>query len=721
MLAKFTTFREKRPVRRYRIRAIVITGVVCAFAIGWTPVRAQEAEGGEAAVEQVEIPTDVDPNAAITIENPDIPVEDLQLLIKPLTLEELENEAIAWLGLLKAKATEISEAEIAIKRQNRTIDKEQEAADRLESAKQALKEAEEVQENAAPGSPEYEEAAKKIEEAKENIKEAQAAIEEAAEAERELQEDAASVEALKKAEEVGELQKAEQVLEEAKKARDEMTPGSLSYESATERIDALDTAILDFEDAKEAQQGTIPDSPEYEEATRELDAAREALKQAREAIDGPDTSDEQSSVNLDELSATIDNTEVEAGTDSTVAGPPEVGDAEGELDRQEQQLEQDAEKLEEKAEAEAEQKNQLIVAVTELQAEQTALIDRLNVILDALEAKGGDPSFYRKYIQSVGGVELDLQDTEGLGLRLISWFQSEEGGLRWLNNTGKFLGVFIGIAIGSQLVGIVAGQALYRIGHVSKLLTQFVVMAIRRGGVVLGFLVGLTALGVSLGPILALVGGVSFVLAFALQSNLGNLASGLMIMAYKPFDVGDEIKVNGLWGNVASIDLASTRIIGFDEQLFSVPNNTIWSSTIENLTIKENRMGVVPVRVSFNTNLRRVEQIWLEIASANPLTLDDPGPFVVPFKTSEYYADMLLKFWTKTEDWWTAYFDLIYALQERLVEEGISIVPQHEIFLPGSMPKLNSQEPLERKLSKHHANTVTDVERSLEAKVEQGN
>ena len=719
MLAlKRKTLREKQPRQRYRVGAIVLTGVVCAFAVWWTPVQAQDAEAEETTTEQVQIPEEVDPQAATTTEDPTIPVEELRLLVQPLTLAELEIEAAAWLVLLKEKAKEISAAEIAIKRQNLAIDKQEEAAGALEEAQKNLAEAEEAQAGATPGSPEYEEAAKKVEEAKENLKVAQEAIEEAAETNQQIKEDETSSSVLEKAEETGELEAAKQAIEDAKKAREEMEAGSLGYEATTENIDTLEAAIKDVEDAKEAQDATISDSPEHKEATQQLETSLEALKKAREAIEGVDAPEEQSSENLDELTATLENTEVDVDGEEKVAGLPEVAESQGELQEQQQQLEEAGTQLEENAEADSEEKNQLVVAVTELQEERTAIIDRFNVILDELEKKGGTPESYRKYIQAVSGIELDLADTEGLGLRLLNWFSSEEGGLRWANNTGKFFGVFIGVAIASQVLGIIVNQAFLRLSHISQLLRNFVVIVIQRGGILIAFLLALTALEVSLGPILALLGGVSFVLAFALQSNIGNFASGLMIMAYKPFDVGDEVKIGDLWCYVDSITLANTRLKGWNAQIYTVPNNTIWSSTIENLTTQDIRRGGISLRISFDTNLHWVKEILLEIGKSHPLTLDNPAPSVFPYKGGEYYVSVGIKFWTKTKDFWTAYEEILFMVQERFAKEGISIIPQQDIRIHhaaanGKTPELVSQmpvEPLEPQLSKRSTQSYFDPE-----------
>ncbi|MEO1561758.1 MAG: mechanosensitive ion channel domain-containing protein, partial [Cyanobacteria bacterium J06632_19] len=189
-------------------------------------------------------------------------------------------------------------------------------------------------------------------------------------------------------------------------------------------------------------------------------------------------------------------------------------------------------------------------------SERTAIVDRFKVVLDELELKGGDAKSYKQYIDAINTVQLDLQDAEGVGVRLISWLQSAEGGLRWAGNLGKFLGIVLASIIVSQALAIFLKHFLVKFDNVSGLMREFTIMLVKRGGVVVGFMLALTALEISLGPIIALLGGASFVLAFALQSNLGNLASGLMMMLYKPFDVGDEVKINGIWGNVDSITLA---------------------------------------------------------------------------------------------------------------------------------------------------------------------
>ncbi|MDY6782459.1 MAG: mechanosensitive ion channel [Cyanobacteriota bacterium] len=709
-------------MRNYRVRAIILAGVACFFAIGISPVRSQEQPEAEEAetTEEVQPAPMGDAQAATTTEEVDIPVDELELIVKPLTLAELENEAAGWMLLLQAKATEISQAEVAIKRQNLAIAKQEEGANALEDAQKALEEAEKLQSEATRGSPEYEAAVKKVEEAQENFKKAQAAVEEAQETNEELKEDEALQDALEKAKDTGDLERAQKEIEELNRERDEMIAGSLNYDEATEKIEKLDEAIAAVEDAKEDQTGAPPDSPEYQEATQQLEKVQDELKQLLEEL-GIESS-EQSSQELDRATAILEDTEIDSSETENVAGLPDVVDSEEKLEEQQEQLEETTEQLEESAEAESEAKNQLVVTVTELQGEQTAIVDRFGVILDEIERKGGSAESYRQYIQAVSSIELDVQDAEGLGLRLLSWAKSEEGGLRWVNNTAKFLGVFIITVTFAQILGVFLNRSLSQFSGFSILMRRFIVLIVKRGGILVGFLLALTALGVSLGPVLALLGGVSFVLAFALQSNLGNLASGLMIMAYKPFDVGDEVKVGSLWGIVDSITLANTKIEGFDGQLFTVPNNVVWGDTIENLSNSEIRQFKTWLRIDFDEDLASVEKMLLELVKSHPKVLDNPAPGTFVWLIEDYYISLGISGWAGKDDFWNVYQDIIRMIQKRFAQEGLNLaaIPkQIEIAVDanenGKVPSLVSETPLHQRLEKESI-TPEELEDRIEIK-----
>jgi small conductance mechanosensitive channel len=680
-----------------RIRAFFITGFVCTVISWGIPAHSQDVAGEETQVQSVETVT-------ITTADPEIPVDELKLLVKPLTQPELETEAAAWQVLLKQKVQEISDAEIAVKRQNRAINQQQEAAQALEEATQALEAAQEIQSAATVGSPESKEAARQVEAAQENLKKAQEAVEEAATTKAELQADEALSTALEEAEEAGELERAKEVLEMAQKERENIDPWSYEYEDITAEIERLEIAIETFETAQEIQDNTLPDTWEYEDATQQLEAARDSLKQVTEAIEKthitPTDETEHSSGNLNQAANILENTEIEGNLGTKVASSVEQIDNLENLDQKQEQLEETTEQLEENAEADSELKNQLVSNVTELQAERTAIIDRFEVVLDELEKKGSEITAYQNYIQAVSGVEIDLQDTEGLSVRLMGWLKSEEGGLRWAIKLGTFVGIFVASIVISHIISLIVNRSLKQFANVSDIFRRLIVLLIQRGGIVLGFFLALTAFEVSLGPVLALVGGTSFILAFALQNNLANLASGLMLMVYKPFDVKDEVCVGDISGFIHSITLANTIIRGWNGELITMPNNTVWDSIITNMTTEDTRCVAIIIRFPFSHDIAKVEQILRETASSHPLSLKEPAPTTVGLAYTEYCVKVKLKSWAKTSDYFTLKGDLHRMIQQRFEQEGISIaLPAQELRIQsadnGKMPQqdVNDSQP----------------------------
>lgn len=665
-----------------RVRAVVLTGVICVAAVWISPVRSRVVNAQEIVPEETQEETQADANPGKTTKNIEIPLDELQLLVKPLTQEELETEAQAWLLLLQNKAQAISEAEIAIKRQNRQIQGQQDAVKALEDARQALAEAEAAQAAASPGSEEYKTATEKVEASREDLRKAREALQEVAKAREELQEDEALQTAVQEAEQSNEaaqeIEKANQAIAALKKWREDSYPGSWEYDEVTAIIADLEQGIQEFEDAQTVLKEVEPDSVEAETANQDLELAKETLQTARNAAgkfvdleEMEDTAATQAEVNqgLEEATATLETVDEEDSAGNGESGATD----EANIAQQQQQLEATVRQLQESADAESELKNQLVANVTELQAQRIAIVDRFKVILDELQNKGGEIESYNQYIKAVSGIEIDLQDTEGLGVRLVSWLKSEEGGMRWGINLGKFTGIVIASAIVSQILGIILNQSLSRFGSTSEVLRHFAVMLVKRGGFVVGVMLALTALEVNLGPILALVGGASFVLAFALQSNLGNLASGLMLMVSKPFDIGDEVKVDGIWGWIDTITLANTRIKGFQGQMYTVPNNTVWNQQIENLTYGEKRKMSLYLDYDFSVDLVVVEKLLMEIMRSHPDVLDDPAPGTFNWMIQDYSIQVGVSGWTETPKFWGVWHDVLHQIQERFVQEGIPL------------------------------------------------
>jgi len=143
---------------------------------------------------------------------------------------------------------------------------------------------------------------------------------------------------------------------------------------------------------------------------------------------------------------------------------------------------------------------------------------------------------------------------------------------------------------------------------------------------IVGVIMALAALEVSIGPLLAVVGAAGFVIAFALQDSLSNFASGLMILFFRPFDVGDVVDAGGVSGKVTSMNLVSTTIKTFDNKDMLVPNNKIWNDVITNATGVDTRRVDMEFGIGYDDDVDRAQTILEEIVAAHPKALKDPAP-----------------------------------------------------------------------------------------------
>ena len=136
--------------------------------------------------------------------------------------------------------------------------------------------------------------------------------------------------------------------------------------------------------------------------------------------------------------------------------------------------------------------------------------------------------------------------------------------------------------------------------EISNLLSEFFTGAIKKIFLVIGLMIALEMVGVQTAPILAGLGVMGFVVGFALQDTLSNFAAGVMILLYRPYDIGDVITAAGETGSVKDMSLVSTIIGTPDNQRVIIPNSAIWGGTIRNVTAQDTRRVDMVIGVSYD-------------------------------------------------------------------------------------------------------------------------
>jgi small conductance mechanosensitive channel len=218
--------------------------------------------------------------------------------------------------------------------------------------------------------------------------------------------------------------------------------------------------------------------------------------------------------------------------------------------------------------------------------------------------------------------------------------------------------------------------------HLSHLLRRMIISTVRNLVIIFGVLLAISQLGISLGPLLAGLGIAGFIIGFALQDTLSNFASGIMILLYRPFDVGDVVDAGGVSGKVSHMSLVNTTFMTFDNQKLVVPNNKIWEGVITNLTAQRTRRVDLVFGISYDDDIEKAETILREVVDAHDAVLDDPEPLIKVHELGDSSVNFIVRPWVNTDDYWNTYWDLTKAVKQQFDKEGISIpFPQRDVHV----------------------------------------
>jgi small conductance mechanosensitive channel len=321
-------------------------------------------------------------------------------------------------------------------------------------------------------------------------------------------------------------------------------------------------------------------------------------------------------------------------------------------------------------------------ALDQMRTKAKGKIDRLNVALDAWEAKGGDTAKARMYVKAVSGAKVDFTDASSATDALRRWTTSKEGGIRWAINLGLFALTMLVAWLASRIVKRLVSAAMDKHQGSSTLLDTFVKKLIGRVVLFIGFLIALSTLGINVSAVLALIGGASFIIAFAMQDTLSNFANGVMLLIYQPFDVDDAVELGGVSGTVEAVTLVNTRIRTFDNKSVLVPNKSVWGQVITNATANDTRRVDMVFGIGYGDDIEKAHEILKKIVASHELVLADPEPTIRLHELADSSVNFICRPWTKTPDYWAVNSEITKKVKLEFDANGISIpYPQSDVHL----------------------------------------
>lgn len=189
-------------------------------------------------------------------------------------------------------------------------------------------------------------------------------------------------------------------------------------------------------------------------------------------------------------------------------------------------------------------------------------------------------------------------------------------------------------------------------------------------------------LGINTASFLTVVGAASLAIGLALKDSLGNFASGVMLILFRPFKVGDAVTVGGETGKVEEITIFNTILNTADNQRKIIPNSIISSGVITNITANPVRRIDLIVGIGYDDDIRAAKQELETILAAEERILKDPAFTIAVADLGASSVDLVVRPWVKTSEYWDVRFDLVEKIKLTFDEKGISFpYPQSDVHL----------------------------------------
>ncbi len=262
-----------------------------------------------------------------------------------------------------------------------------------------------------------------------------------------------------------------------------------------------------------------------------------------------------------------------------------------------------------------------------------------------------------------------------------------------MQDKGIDLGIDLGIKVATALAIFLIGKFLIRVlvnaigrlmqsQDVDKTLERFICNLVRMALMVVVVIAAIGALGVETTSFIAIFGAAGLAVGLALQGSLSNFASGVLIVLFRPYRVGDWVEAAGIAGSVEQVQILTTILKTGDNKQIIVPNSQIMDSIITNYSANETRRIDMVVGVGYDDDIDKVRKTLEELIAAEERILPEPAPTIAVSALADSSVNFVVRPWVNTADYWGVMFDMTEAIKKRFDQEGISFpYPQQDVHL----------------------------------------
>lgn len=237
---------------------------------------------------------------------------------------------------------------------------------------------------------------------------------------------------------------------------------------------------------------------------------------------------------------------------------------------------------------------------------------------------------------------------------------------------GALLVLLVGLWLAGRIKKI-SLKAMSRTGKIDETLGGFLSSLIYYGLVALVVITTLGIFGVPTTSFAAIIGAAGLAIGLALQGTLGHVASGVMMLGFRPFDVGDFVEAAGVSGTVKQIGLFTTEIATVDNKKVIVPNGKIFDDVITNYAGYDTRRVDLVFGVSYSDDIDKAMALIETEIGKDERIMANPGPVIAVDNLGDSSVDIICRVWVDKGDYFPVKWALLKSVKERFDADGVDI------------------------------------------------
>lgn len=251
-------------------------------------------------------------------------------------------------------------------------------------------------------------------------------------------------------------------------------------------------------------------------------------------------------------------------------------------------------------------------------------------------------------------------------------------------NLPAFMAAVLTLVVGwvaARVCASVARRVTLR-GTDQPTLAAFVGRVVSMAVIAVAIIAALARLGVNTTSMAAVLGAAGLAVGFALQDSLSNFASGVMIMVFRPFSVGDFVEAGGVSGTVEEVQVFATILKTGDNKTVIIGNSAVTGGSITNYSAKATRRVDMVFGIGYSDDIPRAKQVIADLLEADARVLKEPAVTIGLVELADSSVNFAVRPWVKKEDYWAVYFDTHERVKQAFDAAGISIpFPQQDVHM----------------------------------------